>query len=1040
MDGAHSSLTTIVTPTYTFTGDVRSNKMCGFGTQHFSDGTVYVGEFKEDKYDGKGSFWDGKDTFQGVFKEGKLKQLNANYVDQQAILEFNEMLEQKLGKKEVDKFYKIVGKNERIDGKLTEDRHIKINLYEVEQCMQNNEPECKLQIKNAQPAALWYNTTIEQLIAKCEELQKETEILKTDYRNIKDELSQNIKKQSIINSKNLNTPSQQQSEGSKCNIVQPAGWCYIQYPNGNTLKGQLNNNILTDLRLHFANRDGLKLSTTASINLNNDFLTKINNEELQMNLLSEEEQKTALKLLHKNQVSENICEISFPNGNVLRGEVKKQKVKNAVLTFTNGDVIPIIGEINIEQELIQRVNSNTFLDVELIKDEIKNDTEIKYIIYKDQNGEVVNEQQATNQTNENRQDQIDQKAEILDKTQDSADNTCLIAFSNGKSIKGQLQQNNIVNLTITSENGEQIPLQQSIEIQSELFNLLNQNDTLDLSKLSKEQRFTYSNNEQKQLQQTVLLQEELIKILTKDKKMVDLSCYAPNSPEYQIDHIESEIYRIKQNVKVNDKSDEKVIKDEKEQQKAPQNQQMGQNSCQKAANEYNDDNLAQDNENQVTTTKSEQTLSCARNKATNAIQQQEQSAETGKQQVPIQNTPLKETDSNLNTQPKHCAQDPQVNKEEIVDVQKKCKITYNGNSVQGIINGNTIEDLQILFKNGDKAKLKDVIYISAAVLNILNQKDKFNKSDFSKDINNKVHICDQQFSSVNNCSVLYPNGNILTGQLEKGILSNPILHFKNDDAVKIQEQITIKCTTLFKLLLKESFDSGLLNEVEFKRVSQIEIKGDTSSNQCDQVNSQIAAQAPKPEQDKQDSQQQASIQQKVAADNSNQCDIQAKQLQINKDNFSNQPQTGDTKTNQTIQSKQEIYLPALIPNTFEKQKETQDECQTQIDLNAKEEQKNQNEILKTDNEQNNKSAQKKLEEKVKINKTAENGQFRETQMNVPVKTEPVKDLKEEKESIEEQKGTKVQQQVHEGKLTNPTLNEEDESSSSIQIDISSSDE
>ncbi|CAL5988792.1 Hypothetical_protein [Hexamita inflata] len=322
-------------------------------------------------FDGKGSFWNGKDTFQGVFKEGKLKKLNENYVNQQAILEFNEMLEQKLGKIEVDKFYKIVGKNKRIDGKLTEDRHIKINLYEVEQCMQNNEyqPDYKLQIKNAQPA----------------------------------------------------------------------GWCNIKYPNRNIMKGQLNNNIVTDLRLIFANRDGLKLNTTASINLNNDFLTKINNEELLMSLLSEEEQKTALKHLHKNQVVENICEISFPNGNVLRGEVENQKVKNAVLTFKNGDVIPIIGEINIKQELIQRVNNNTFLDVSLIKDEIEDDT-VKYIIYKDQNGEVVNEQQATNQTNQ-KKDQIDQNVEVQDQTNENADNTCLIAFSNGKSIKGQLQQN-----------------------------------------------------------------------------------------------------------------------------------------------------------------------------------------------------------------------------------------------------------------------------------------------------------------------------------------------------------------------------------------------------------------------------------------------------------------------------------------------------------------------------------------------------------------------------------------------------------------------
>ncbi|CAL5988794.1 Hypothetical_protein [Hexamita inflata] len=33
--------------------------------------------------------------------------------------------------------------------------------------------------------------------------------------------------------------------------------------------------------------------------------------------------------------------------------------------------------------------------------------------------------------------------------------------------------------------------------------------------------------------------------------MVDLFCYSPNSPEYQIDHIQSEIYRIKQPNKSN---------------------------------------------------------------------------------------------------------------------------------------------------------------------------------------------------------------------------------------------------------------------------------------------------------------------------------------------------------------------------------------------------------------------------------------------------------------------------------------------------------
>ncbi|CAL5982848.1 Hypothetical_protein [Hexamita inflata] len=51
-----------------------------------------------------------------------------------------------------------------------------------------------------------------------------------------------------------------------------------------------------------------------------------------------------------------------------------------------------------------------------------------------------------------------------------------------------------------------------------------------------------------QLNEQIQLQDELIKILTKDMKMVDLSCFAPNSPEYQIDKLQSEIFRIKQTI------------------------------------------------------------------------------------------------------------------------------------------------------------------------------------------------------------------------------------------------------------------------------------------------------------------------------------------------------------------------------------------------------------------------------------------------------------------------------------------------------------
>ncbi|CAL5982872.1 Hypothetical_protein [Hexamita inflata] len=57
---------------------------------------------------------------------------------------------------------------------------------------------------------------------------------------------------------------------------------------------------------------------------------------------------------------------------------------------------------------------------------------------------------------------------------------------------------------------------------------------------------TKLNYTQQQLNEQIQLQDELIKILIKDMKMVDLSCFAPNSPEYQIDKLQSEIFTIKQ--------------------------------------------------------------------------------------------------------------------------------------------------------------------------------------------------------------------------------------------------------------------------------------------------------------------------------------------------------------------------------------------------------------------------------------------------------------------------------------------------------------
>ncbi|CAL5982886.1 Hypothetical_protein [Hexamita inflata] len=507
-----------------YVGEVQNNAKNGLGIQIFHDGTIYTGTFANNVFEGNGAILQNKKQEIGRFIQGTVYQLDKDKkpLSTEKQNKWRNEFHEYINNDNVSEFKQKFNNNSRIlfsclyqqqqkqqlethqlQFKSTNDINIKEQINENITILQQQRDQATQNCIDYENKVIemlenekWYNTTIEQLIDKFEQLKIENEQIKEEFRQLKAEQSKNIKTfKNLNNSHNVNTQPELQSEDSKCNNIQPAGWCNIKYPNGNNLKGQLNNNILTDLRLIFANRDGLKLNITASINLNNDFLDKINNEELQMILLTEEEQKTAMKLLHKNQVNENICEISFPKGNILRGEIENQKVKNAVLTFKNGDVIPIIGEISIEQDLIQRVNINSYLDVALIKDEIEKDNEIKYIIYKDQNGEAVNEQQPKSQTNENKQvDQIDQKPEILDQIIENANNTCLIAFSNGKSIKGQHQQNCIVNPTITSENGEQIPLQQSIEIQSELFNLLNQNDILDLSKLSEEQKFKVQND------------------------------------------------------------------------------------------------------------------------------------------------------------------------------------------------------------------------------------------------------------------------------------------------------------------------------------------------------------------------------------------------------------------------------------------------------------------------------------------------------------------------------------------------------------------
>ncbi|CAL6082248.1 MORN_motif [Hexamita inflata] len=1203
MDGAHSSLTTIVTPTYTFTGDVRSNQMSGFGTQHFSDGTVYVGEFKEDKYDGKGSFWDGKDTFQGVFKEGKLKQLNANYVDQQAILEFNEMLEQKLGKKEVDKFYKIVGKNKRIDGKIMENGEIQVNQQEAKEFKQNIpkqteyfDPEIFKYIEQLETQRddtankykqlydqmisnqAWYQDSIKKLCDKCEMQQKQLK----DKIPVKDQkVYDKITKidDDCKNSEAISTQSKNNSIIKRADENIPRGECSIFFPNGNVLTGNLAGHTITNPAISFKNGDIVVITAELKIK---SLILEILNQNYSLKLIElTSDQKQLVKQQPENLVlsGNNSTRIYYPNGNVLTGTLKGNIFENVFLTFKNKETVLICQEVKIKNETVFKVIDKTLFDqsIKLKDDEIprmqiglvktQQKCMISYfngssvqgqysngliydllIFFKNGDKARLNECiqvnsaviQALNQKTQYQytdfDNQINSKVQVCDtqflNEHSKYNNSCSVLYSNGNTLIGQLENGTLSNTILKFENDDVVKILEPITIKSSAaFKLLQSanfdsrlleevelnrvshieiksdvppqpqsntksspspNITLNMksakdfaSKLSeqpKEETKTENgaqNGEQKENDQKLETDPKINSDLIAQNKTTVENTPQKQNQEKQENGCKTEIENEgNSKSELNAVQKKNVEKDEKEQQNAPDNHQMNQKNCQKAVNESNDGNLAQKDDTQVTTTKSEQMQDSTHNQTTNAIQPQD--IQTEQQQVPIQGAPRLETDA---TQTQHCVQDPQVNKEEIVDVQKKCTITYNGNSVQGRQTGSTIEDLQIFFKNGDNVKLKDVIVINGAILNQLNQKDKYNISDFSKDTNNKVQICDKRFSLEDKCSVQYPNGNILTGQLEKGILSNPILHFKNDDAVKIQEQITIKCTTLFKLLQKKNFDSGLLNEIEFKRVSKMEIKGDSSSNECDlTINKQ-----------------------QLAADNSKQCDIQAKQLQINKDcQISNKPQTGDANTNQTaIKSQQNICQPTpLDQNGLDKQKVTIDECEAQTDLNNekdKQEQKNQ-EIPQTDNsikiedlqkqiqspnqknnqdqitknmniakdmnqqeeqknkdktdnseptnEQNNQSApekpqekqteEKSEEEKVQIN---ENGQSKETQMIVPVQTEPVKDQinEEQKELIDKQKGANVQQQVHEGKPTKP-FNGDDDDSSSIQIDISSSDE
>ncbi|CAL5982884.1 MORN_motif [Hexamita inflata] len=1247
MGGAPSSLTTIVTPTYTFTGQTKNNQMSGFGTQHFSDGTVYVGEFKEDKFHGKGSFWNGKDTLKGEFIEGKLNKPNANYVDQKTVDQFNEMLETQLNflkLKEIEKSFEVIGKTDTIEGKITKKQEIQVDKYQAKECKQNIpkqteyiDPEIFKYIEQLEKQRddtankykqlydqmisdqAWYQDSIKKLCNKREMQQNQLK----DKIPVKDQKFQDqITKidDDCQNSEAISTQSKNNSIIKRADENIPRGECSIFFPNGNVLTGNLAGHTITNPAISFKNGDVVVITAGMKIK---SFILEILNQNDSLKLIElTSDQKQLVKQQPENLVlpGNNSTRIYYPNGNVLTGTLKGNCFENVFLTFKNKETVLICQEVRIKNETVFKVIDKQFFDqsIKFKDDEIprmqiglgktQQKCMISYfngssvqgqysngLIYDIQiffkNGDKVKSNECI-QVNSAALKALNQKTWYqktdFDKDTNSKVQVCDIQFlnehstfknlysvlyPNGNTLIGQLENGALTNAILKFKNDDAVKILEPITIKSSAAFKLLQSVRFDSGLLEEVEFNRVSQIEIKsdappQPQSNIkpssspnfMLNMKSISMINEPKEetktendtyngeqnsnqgndqkletdpKINSDLNAQNkttNQEKQENGCKTEIENEgkekseanavqKQDMKVNDQNDEKEIIDEKEQQHAPENQQMNLNNCQKDVNESNDGKLALNDEIQVTTTKSEQTQDYE-HKTTGAIQPQEVSVETGKQQVLIQNAPIKETDSNCNTQPKHCVQDSYVNKEENIDVSKKCMITYNGNSVQGQINGNTIEDLQISFKNGDKAKLKDIIVIYGAILNQLNQKDKYNRSDYCNDTNNKVQICDKQFNLVDNCSVLYPNGNILTGQLEKGILSNPILHFKNDAAVKIQESITINCTALFKMLGKDSFDSGLLEEFEFSKVFQIEIKGDTP---CEQDNSKATKcenghqNAPnnhnedqfnvvkesKPDQDKQQ-QSQAPINEQKDADNSNQCDIQAKQLQINKDSqISNQ--LGDAKTNQTAQVQQQnIYLPtSLVQNALCEPKAALDNCKTQIDSNIakgkQEELKNQ-EIPQTDNsikfedlqkqiqspnQKNNqdqitkemniakdrqeelknkdktdnseptneqkilsaqeKPQEKQTEEKFEEEKVQnnENGQSKETLMNVPVLKEPVKDQLNEaqKELIDKQKGTNVQQQVQDdGKPTKP-LNGDDESSSvTIEIGSSSDDE
>ncbi|CAL5988826.1 Conserved_hypothetical protein [Hexamita inflata] len=101
------------------------------------------------------------------------------------------------------------------------------------------------------------------------------------------------------------------------------------------------------------------------------------------------------------------------------------------------------------------------------------------------------------------------------------------------------------NTNIISQQQQQ--QEQSIEQISILKNQIKQLTEANINVLQiQEQNKIQLEFNQKNTNIIVQLQQELINIFTKDRKYVDLSCFAPNSTEYEIDRLQTEIQRVKQ--------------------------------------------------------------------------------------------------------------------------------------------------------------------------------------------------------------------------------------------------------------------------------------------------------------------------------------------------------------------------------------------------------------------------------------------------------------------------------------------------------------